>query len=136
MTELPPPLWPSAFDRDQLADLLGTSSRRVKEWTRRGVLETMEPGRYYRDEAVVGVILAYLQEALGEKSGLAFEIARGLRPRLRGFLRWGEHSPVPGPLHFTVRDTSLPESFALRIEIPVGAFEALVERLDEMAGAA
>jgi hypothetical protein len=134
-------LWPSVLNKEQFAAILDAPVSQVREWMKRGVLVPMErtsanAGSYlfHRDDLALGAVILKLQEVLGEKNPLVFEIAEQVRPRVRGWLHWGHNPAVAGPLKITIK-AALAGGGVLPVTlvIPAEVFEGVVVRLEAVA---
>jgi hypothetical protein len=122
--------WPSTLCIEELAAVVDVPLSQARRWARVGVIRSTErDGRrhlYPRDEAVLGTVARVLQHALGEQSPVPLAVAAELRPRVQGWLRWGETPPYPGPLGINLI------TYALRVhlEVTTAELDALCARLD------
>lgn len=98
-------LTPSLLPKERLATALDAPVSQVREWMHRGVIRPVERTKgnagaalFGRDDLNLGAVLRALQDVLGEKSPLPFELAPQIRSMLSEWAQWNElprgHLPI------------------------------------------
>jgi hypothetical protein len=130
-------LRPSLIDTATYSSAIGAPTTQVAEWVRAGILVPAERTQgsarrsylFSRDDVLLGAALLQLQELLGQKSKLAYNLARQLVPHLRGVLDWHAGTlPTKPVLVFLAYGHA-----TLALKLSPELFAAVARRLDELA---